>query len=236
MQAFKAVTWNPYRETPINTLEPILAAQVKKGVSLFFMQEASGKDIHDLLKSYDIRAYHNGQCLVGIDHRWDAVNWGGLRLSKTPWFHDGGSKEPVYTDAVSSIICDNEGQTVEVVSYHAAPHTQGPEWPQNRQDSTVETLHRLADRAEESKCKGFLAGCDLNWDVTKGYQNAAMTNALREMRVIVPPRPTHGPRRIDVFQTTRVRDGGLLVPKGNGWVFDGGGDHKGHGQAFEWAA
>lgn len=238
MKSFKAATWNIYHDTPVEDLRPILRRQRNKGVSLLLAQEAGGRDIRNMFRDEGLQVHlFRPQFLIAFDpESWVAAVLNGVRLSPTPWYNAGGN-DPRYADMATAILCDDEGQSLLAGSYHLAPHTQFPEdaQPDNRIKSTVESFQTMGALAERSKTHGVLFGGDDNLDERFGF--GAGTDrwafALSEatgLRQVRAPNPTLGNRRIDDF---RVKKGGNLQVE-DGWTFDGGGDHRGHGREFVW--
>lgn len=238
---FKAVTWNVYHGTSTKELSPILGNLQEKGVSLLLMQEAGGKDITAMLRDAGLQTFlHPRQYRVAWDpKRWVELGAEGLELSDQPYWTAGGDGEG-RSEAARVILADRVGRSLDVVSYHTPAHIQSSTETQRRYQATLESLATMADLAEDTHATAFLAGGDLNWDPDKGRQTKEMTAALAlgGLRVIQAPRPTHGGatkgREIDHFHI--VRGGQLRVVKGSGWVQDGGGDHRVHGQTFRWVA
>jgi len=235
---FKAVTWNVYHGTETKELEPIAANLQRKGVSLFLMQEAGGQDITKMLRGLGLQTFlHPRQYRVAWDpESWTELGSEGVELSDQPYWAKGGGNVQK-SEAARTILGDQLGRTLDVVSYHTPAHIQVRDFPERRYIATLESLATLAEMAEESHATAFLGGGDLNWDPDEGIQREAMTAAIKlgGLRLIQAPDATHGKRReIDHFHL--VRGGKLRQVKGQGWVQDGGGDHRVHGQAFRWAA
>lgn len=235
---FKAVTWNVYFGTETKVLAPILAAQRKRGVGLFLMQEAGGDDITGMLEAAGLQSFTAPrQYVIAWDpDEWVRVAAGKVRLSAQPYWAQGGGNEQ-YSDAARAILCDREGRSLEAVSYHTPAHVQVPagERPERRYKAMVESFRTLGHMADDSECRGFLAGGDDNWDENTGVQTAdvktVMLGSETGLRQIQAPAGTHGKRQIDDF---RIKVGGGIKPVGEGWVAAGGGDHKLHGREFAW--
>jgi hypothetical protein len=236
---FKAVTWNVFYGTERDELEPILAAQRKRGVSLFLIQEASKKFWPDLVRDAGLRfAFHKPQYLIAWDPEpWVGVAEEGVRLSETAYFRKDG-KTPVWSDAATATLCDREGRSLLTASYHTPAHVQyrESERPARRYQSFVESMRKLGAMADDFEGTAVLFGGDDNWDEDTGLQTEHTKPVFlgedTGLRQIAAPAGTHGKRQIDDF---RIKRGGRLRPtKGSGWVADGGGDHKLHGREFRW--
>jgi hypothetical protein len=238
---FKAVTWNVYFGTKVDELAPIMAAQLKRGVSLFLLQEAGGPDIAKLCKDRGLETFlHPRQYRVAWDPTvWVEIATQGLRLSDQPYYAKGKPDNEQWSDAAQVILCDKVGRSLTAISYHTPAHVQVPEAarPERRYDAMLESFLTLGDLAEEAETTGWLSGGDDNWDETTGLQTEAVrrillgsATGLRQVQS-PPGTATHGRvRQIDDF---RIPRGGRLRP-GDGWVADGGGDHKLHGREFRW--
>jgi hypothetical protein len=238
LDSFKAVTWNPFNGTPRAPVEPILDAQLARGVSLVLGQEMQADFWEDLFKSRGLRVRKHDQYVVAWSpDYWTGIVGGAVRLSDQAWASKGADRER-YSEAAWQILCDDKGRTIDALSYHGAPAVQRPEAtrPERRFQATVESFAYLGQRAHESETAAVLYGGDDNIDefVGVGAESglwSPMLAAATGLRQIQAPDPTHGKkRRIDDF---RIRKGGRLKP-GDGWTFDGGADHRGHGRELSW--
>ncbi len=236
---FRAVTWNVYFGTDTKVLEPILTAQLKKRVSLFLMQEAGGADITKMLKDNGLKTFvADPQYRIAWNPDvWVGVDFEKVRLSSTNYFQKDG-KTPEYSDSARGILSDKQGRTLDVVSYHTPAHVQYKEEnrPPRRYQAMVESFIKLGHMADDSECRGFLAGGDDNWDENTGIQTdetkPIFLGGATGLRQLQAPSATHGKaRQIDDF---RIKRGGGIKPIDKGWVAAGGGDHKLHGRTFAW--
>jgi hypothetical protein len=237
MNRFKAITWNMAGGTidPPTSAEvkEIAQAQAKRGVSLMLLQEAQhqGHDAALIQAGYKIKRF--GQYGVAWDNAdWMMVDCEKVRLSDHPYFRKGNPNTPVFSESMRAILCDYEGRSLEVISYHTPPTVQKATPAENRMISLRQSMKRLSAIAGDSQAMGFLAGGDDNVDEDGphgpwGFMLAGETG----LRQVEAPRPTHGRvRSIDDFRIP-VR-GSLRVE--SGWVSDGGGDHRLHGRLFVW--
>ena len=234
--SFKAVTWNVYAPTPATVLAPILRQQLKKGVSIFLMQEAGSADITKMLRDAGLKTYSHSQWRIAWDPKvWTAVNRKALRLSQTSYYSKT-VKHDVYSEAVEVILCDALGRSLDVISYHTPAHIQVSEAtrPANRYQAAVESFRTLAALAKASQCRAVLFGGDDNVDENHGVGSgtslwSAWLRPATGLIQVQAPAGTHGKRKIDDF---RILPKTLVV--GSGWVDFGGGDHRIHGREFTW--
>lgn len=236
--SFKAVTWNVFNGAVRATVEPILDAQVALGVSLLLGQEAKAAWWPELLASRGFKVVNLNQCLVAWrTDTWTRVAGGAVNLATTPWFAKGFNT-PRLNESCWAYLCDDKGRSVDALSYHTAPAVQVAESirPERRFVSTIESFAYLGQRAHDAETTAVLYGGDDNVDEQLGEGSdvglwSPLLAGATGLRQVQAPEPTHGKRRrIDDFRVTRR--GRLQV--GDGWVFDGGADHRGHGREFFW--
>lgn len=238
LDSFLAITWNPFAGTPRAEVEPILDAQLERGVSLVFGQEMSRDWWPELLRSRGLRVqFAAPQYVVAWDPApWTRIDGGDVRLSGQAYAGKGIDEQ--YSEAAWSLLCDVKGRSLDAVSYHTPSGVQVAEAnrPERRLLATLESFAYLGERAVESEATAVLYAGDDNVDETQGIGAserlwAPMQAGATGLRVVRAPAPTHGKRRrIDDFRALRH---GRLKP-GEGWVFAGGGDHRGHGRRFYW--
>ena len=237
---FKAAVWNVYHGTPTDDLAAPLLRQMRKGVGLFFMSEAGGRDITAMLHHHQLQTYVYDQYRLAWDPgEWLSVIDFDLRLSPTAYYAKG-EREPQYADAVRVILSDYEGRTLDAISYHSPAHIQNDNPPERRYQAFVESMRSLGRLAEHSECRGWLAAGDDNWDEDTGKQTVhtkpLFLGEAIGLRQLQAGAPTFGRREIDDF---RIKRGGGIKPvSGVVWVDEGGGAekpaHKIHGREFRW--
>lgn len=246
MSTFKAVTWNFYSGTPTKTLKPILIEQLKRGVSVFYQQEAGGEDIDKMHAELGLQTFlHPSQWRISwvpLDashpNGWVKVNAYGLNLSDVPYYSKGSTKKR-YSEAADVILSDRFGQTLEAVCFHTPPFVQVRETGSapRRLTAFEESLRSLETMNLASKAKGFLAAGDSNWDPDTGIGNEEINDLLLAkdgtLRALLSGNATHGRvREIDYFLVDP--QSGVRPVRGSNWTAPGGGDHKLSGWEFAW--
>ncbi|WP_166140836.1 hypothetical protein [Nocardioides ochotonae] len=222
------MTWNVQHGTPLDTIERILIDLLRDGVSVFLIQEATAPGLCAMLRRHGLGVAFEAPEFVVAWRRdeWTAVAKRGHVLSPTPYGRNRRSR------AVSAILCDRQGRTLEALCYHTPsqvqnvnPRTDRP----NRVKAVRESMATLKTIADKSHTRAVLFGGDDNVDERHGRGWDFMLAAATGLRQLVAPAGTHGTRKIDDF---RVRG---LVPVGAGSVRPGGGDHRAHVRRFRWA-
>jgi len=233
---FKAATWNVFYGTDPEELRRILRRLRKDGVTVFLMQEVSNPKIRAMLREEGLRiAYAPSQYVVAYDPDvWTAVSDSkSERLSQTGYYRKGGDKV-IHSDAVSVILSDRQGRTINALSYHTPPSVQKPSHlrPVRRFITTRESMTSLRDIAKNSETRAILFGGDDNFDESRTFRSEFkfMLKAFTGLTQVQSPKGTSthgGGRRIDDF---RIKGLKALA----GYVLDGGGDHKAHVREFRW--
>lgn len=241
MSRFKAVTWNVYHGTDAERLEKPLQRQLNRGVGLFLMNEAGDRGITQMLRERNLETYNYDQWRIAwVPEWWVEIYSTAVLLSTTPFSAKGGRDKMIH--AARTILCDREGRSLDVVSYHTPAAVQRKDPPERRYKGFVESMIKLGDMAEDSECRGWLAGGDDNWDEDSGRQSQhtrpiflGNETGLRQLQA---GEPTFGKREIDDFRIKR--GGGIRPVPGAVWVERGGGDekpaHKIHGREFRWVS
>jgi len=237
LRSFKAVTWNVYNGTSPEKLRPILARLRRRGVTVFLMQEVIRADVRQMLREEGLRvAYATPQYVVA----WDPDVWQregeveDVRLGETNYYTTKG--HPVWCEAVRVTLRHKpSGKTIDALSYHtpAAVQRGGPNVAgvPLRVTALRESMASLRRLSRENRADAILYGGDDNVDERHGKGWGFMLRAATGLRQVVAPASTHGSRKpgqgrkIDDF---RVRD--LRV--GEGFVVEGGGDHRAHAREF----
>lgn len=240
MDTFKAIVWNQYYGSDIKALQPHLEREHKRGVSLVLSSESGGREISGMFKDEGFHTFAHGQWRVS----WDPDAWPhvirerDVRLSDTPYY-SGTLGKDTYSEAAEVILCDHVGRTLTALSYHTVSGVQGKDSVDKRVRIMVEAFTTLGRVADEAHTAGFLSGGDDNWDEDapdqRPFVDAILLGQAIGMRQLQAGKPTFGKREIDDF---RILRGGNIVPVGEPWVANGGGEekpaHKIHGREFRW--
>lgn len=241
---FGALTWNCFHGTSAKKMLPILEKQVEEhDVKLVLGQEFAKRSQREIFTAIGWQFFwHPQQYVVAWDPTWfTAIGKGwGARLSEQAYYRKGGDQKQ-YSEGAAQILCDPVGHSLLTVSYHLPAHIQVPDRnrPENRFVAAVDSMGTLSTLTRKAKTTGSLTGGDDNVDEDSGVGSDTglwlpMLTKATGLKQIQAPSGTHGKRQIDDFRIPEK--GSLRVVKGKGWVFDGGGDHKGHGEYFGWVA
>lgn len=229
--AFRAVTWNVFYGTPLPKLRRVAKRLIKKGVTVFLIQEGSKPGLVDMLRDCGLHVYrHRPEFIVAwVPDRWERVEAHGVQLGSSYFFRPG-SPRPVYAHAARVLLRERAtGRLLDALSYHLPSHTQVKHAPARRFRTLTVAMEALGDMAARSAADAILFGGDDNVDERKRFGPwSFMLHRATGLRQVRAPKPTHkGGRRIDDFRTR-----GLW--RGEGEVGDGGGDHKYHIHTFRW--
>jgi hypothetical protein len=245
--SFKAAVWNVFAGTPTDRIaKPLDILLNDYNVGIFYMTEAGGNDINDLLYSRGLKTYAPELEMEGAlaQYRlawnpsiWTDVFLEGILLSDIPYkTRDGKTR---LSAAARAILCDKWGRSLDAVCYHTPAHIQVPvhDMPQNRWNATVESFETLSHLASDTECRAFLSGGDDNVDELEGLGGpdrwAPMLEGVTGLRQVRAPEPTFGKRKIDDYRVGN----GLKV--GRGWVIDSNATekpaHKIHIRNFMWS-
>lgn len=233
MDTFKFVQWNVGGQDPDHVYRHA-KNQRNNGVTNFAFEEVNERLI-TTVTSLGLNFHVTGWCMNAWDPLvWVSVNGGNARLAERPWV-SGDGKRVLYMDCDLVILSDLRGRTITQGAYKLPPSIQNGG---RRVDLAVEGLAGLGKLVEDSRTDDFVVGADINYDVNKGNKVLALDQALRDLplRTIQAPSATCGPRRIDVIQSVRVRNGGQLAAMGEPWVAAKRGPaiHRLVGQEFGW--
>lgn len=232
MSDFTAATWNVFHDTPRETLEPIMDQLEQLDVSLILGQEMAKAEHRAMLRHAGFEVFwHPRQYVVAWDPRvWtDVTPSAGLRLSNTAYWARGGDHGQ-YSEAATSLLCDQLGRSLNVASYHFPAHVQHKDKPERRLQATRESFETLRRRAIESEARACLFGGDDNVDERHGgrFWDFLLRKPLIQVQA---PSGTHGHRRIDDFRITK----GLTPRRGHVIAVPAPDDHRVHVRSFDWS-
>jgi hypothetical protein len=243
---FRVITWNVYAGSRVKALEPHLIREREAGLSVALVQEAMVKDLDHMFWEHGMGYFAFGQYAVA----WDTKDWPhllrerGYALSKNTYYHFGKGKQ-ITTDCAEVILSSARGRTLTALSYHTPAKVQSrdmrPARVAERVAVTFEAHEKIGRVARNARTCGFLAGGDDNWDEDTGNQSPEdkvrdiLLGGKTGLMQLQAGKPTFGKREIDDF---RILRNGLLVPVGEPWVAEGGGEekpnHKIHGRTLGW--
>ena len=222
-RTFSSVVWNVYSGTPVRELEPVLRRLIREGVSMFLMNEAGGADITELLWKKGLETVVYKQWRIAFDpETWELLSHRAKKTSNAVVYSKrNGPVENFFV--IARFRHKPTGKKMKAISYHTPSHVQRPEWNReapNRWQVLNDAMALLKFMASRRMSRYVLAGGDDNVDERHGSARRWRFMLRNGLRQIQAPRPTKGQRKIDDF---RIKG---LEPVGNGYVGDGGGDHK----------
>jgi hypothetical protein len=233
MEEFRATTWNmgggePHGGPTDEASDRVLTEVKAMGASVILGQEVQ--------EETNIRALHElgyktfralPESLVAwLPEVWTCVYKDVVRLNPDAPFHRKTS-HPVYVNMAYVILCNDEGVSMDVGSYHTPSSVQEPNPAPERMAALRQSMETLGDLAEDSKCHATLFGGDDNVDEEGPMGEwGFMLRRSTGLRLVRAPRNTLGRRKVDDF---RVRN---LKPKNSGAIVHGPTDHNAYLQRF----
>jgi hypothetical protein len=234
MKKFNAVTWNMGGgEGPTGPTFPqvknVLTEFKDLNVSVGLGQEVQKDENIEFLKSlgYSVSQY-GPESIVFWDHRWVAADEFGTVLNPNTPYHRKDNPRDVWVKMARVILCNREGVSLNVGSYHTPSSVQEKNKPPNRIAALKESMEQMSRIAETSKCHGVLLGGDDNVDENEGAWGPwdFMRRKATGLNLVVAPRNTLGKRKVDDFRVKGLR------PQGDGRVVHGPTDHNAYVQTF----
>ena len=228
---FTAATWNLRYDVPADRQVSVLRRLKRQGVTVILLQEFQANGIVKAFRDEGWRVYREGTCGVAwLPSEWVlAANREAVFLSASTFPRVGGAiARPV---AAAVTLVHSCGRTLDVLSYHMPAAVQRAGRPNEGAPARMRVLREsvatLGARARESKADAILFGGDDNVDEALGPGWRFMRRVSTGLRLVRPPRGTHGRRRIDDFRIKRLR-------VGKGWTRPTPGDHRVHVRRFRW--
>lgn len=231
-ETFKSATWNFGGGEPVGptdrSVKRLVSTARDAGVSVLLGQEVQEAPDREILEGAGYRIHRYGpECLVAwLPEIWTGVAPHDLVLNPENPFHRKDRPADVFCKQAGMILCDAQGRSLDVGSYHTPSSVQEPEHqkqdqpPSNRIAALREATRKWRQIANESECRAVLLGGDDNVDEDYGDW-AFMLQPATGLRLVQAPSNTLGHRQVDDF---RVR--GLVPLPGGGRVVHGPTDHN----------
>jgi hypothetical protein len=231
----RIATWNmgggePMGGPGLEATTNVLQKLHKLRVEILLGQEAQENENIRAIKALGYRVHQAGpeSIVAWLPHWHDVFRANRVLNPNNPFFRPGRPDKPIYVHMANTRLCNKDGISLDLGSYHTPSSVQKKNPPPNRMAALRESMDTLEELAKESLCDASCYGGDDNVDERKAYGPwDFMLKRATGLKLVRAPKNTLRDRKVDDFRVRRLK------PIGNGVVLDGPGHHNPFVQDFE---